>query len=344
MISPPIKTLLVEDSAVMRIMLKDYMIQCKSIEVIGIAHHGKQAVEMAQKLMPDVILTDLIMPRYDGVYLVKEIMQKQPIPIVMLSSLNRHHNLVFEGLNLGAFDFIEKPTSESSPEKFCEKLEQVVKAAKNASLTSSRTSNFIKNQHLHSFSSTLNYHVIAIGASTGGPSAIESIIQQIPQNLTIPIIIAQHMPHTFLQSFAARLNKTSPLPIVMLAENTIIKGGHIYIAPGNFNISLHKVSRNIVSLRNDHVYTDYNAPSINSLFESIAQVYREKSIGIILTGMGKDGVKGLADMKQKGGLTISQDEASCVVYGMPKYAKDTNASLHQIKLREIPGFIISSLN
>jgi len=202
-----------------------------------------------------------------------------------------------------------------------------------------------KNSHAHTFTSTTQYDIVVIGASTGGPGAIEQIVNNLPSNLNIPVVIAQHMPARFLETFSARLNENSPLPVKLGSRGEALKGGTVYIASGESNT---RIENNLVTgmpmiTFTSRKYDEFNYPSVDCLFESVADVYGNRSIAVILTGMGKDGMLGLKKIKSLGGFTIAQDEESSVVYGMPKAAVEYDAVRQIVRLKEIPGFIVSCL-
>ena len=201
-----------------------------------------------------------------------------------------------------------------------------------------------RNTSVHTFEAKLNYDIIVIGASTGGPSAVEYVINNIPNNLSIPIIVAQHMPERFIETFAVRLANETGLKVSVAKENEHLLPNHIYLAPGSSNIRVSKSSSSspVIKFVDDH-YKEFNSPSIDCVFESVAKVYGKRTIGVVLTGMGKDGMEGLLRIKEAGGLTITQDEVSSVVYGMPKAAFESGAAKHQIPLQEVPNFIVSAL-
>jgi two-component system, chemotaxis family, protein-glutamate methylesterase/glutaminase len=337
-----IKVVVIEDSGFMRILLTDLLNSLGNIELLGTATNGKEGVERVKYLKPDVVISDMIMPQYDGLYVVKTLMKEMPVPIILLSSLDRANPLIFDALKEGAFDFIDKPQNLNLKEEY-KSLSDLIKEASGTDYLKLRQRAKGRNLNEHTFSPTLNYEIIVIGASTGGPGAIEYVINNLPCNLTIPIVIAQHMPARFIETFAERLS-TGPFKVSVLKNKKELKGNHIYLAPGTENIRLKKDSLGKVYVSYvKEVYKEFNKPSIDCLFESVADVYGEKAIGVILTGMGKDGAKGLLKIKNSGGFTIAQDENSSIVYGMPKAAFDSGATKHQVPLNEIPNFIVSSL-
>lgn len=338
-----IKTLLIEDSGLMRILITDALRSDPDIEIIGTANNGKEGVEKASKLEPDVVVTDVLMPKYNGLYAVKNIMKSRPIPIILLSSLGKTTPEIFDALSAGAFDFIDKPHTKDSSSFKSELfvLRERIKIAAGVEVLQPKDG--AANTRVHTFSDQLNYHVIAIGTSTGGPTAVETIIKKLPENLAVPVVIVQHMPNRFIPSFAARLNALIPLHVKVAEKNEKLVPQTIYIAPASANFAVFRSSSGSVQFTtSDKHYPEYNHPSVDCMFESIAEAYGAKALGIILTGMGKDGSLGLLKIKKNGGLTVAQDARSSVVNGMPQAAVDHGAVDHVVPLKEISGFVISS--
>jgi two-component system, chemotaxis family, protein-glutamate methylesterase/glutaminase len=199
------------------------------------------------------------------------------------------------------------------------------------------------NRFEHTFEAQLNYDIIVIGASTGGPSAIESVVNNLPTNLAVPVLIAQHMPERFIASFASRLNESTQFKVSVAQQGEHLLNGHIYLAPGTVNVRVSRNSSGPVIQYVPDTYKEFNYPSIDCLFESVAAAYGHRAVGVILTGMGKDGTMGLSSMRKAGALTLAQDESSSVVYGMPKAAFESGAAIHRIPLTEISNFIITAL-
>ncbi len=341
-----IRTVLIDDSAFMRKVISDIINSDESIELVGVANNGQQGTQMALELKPDVLITDMVMPDYDGVYVVNTVMEKHPVPIILLSSLEKTDTRIFDALEYGAFEFIDKPTDIERARIGDYRLLQLIKEASRTDISLLKAKQLArKNTHSHSFNETLNYEIIVIGASTGGPGAVEWIINNLPKNLKIPVVVAQHMPPRFLETFTQRLNENSPLPVRLGRKGETIKGGCVYVAPGELNM---RIDQNLLTgmpmiTFTEKKYEEFNYPSVDCLFESVAETYGKHTIGVILTGMGKDGVKGLAKIKEKGGYTIGQDEESSVVYGMPKAAFEMGAVKQVVSLKQIPGFIVSCL-
>lgn len=338
-----IKVLLIEDSGFMRIFLSDLLRNDKDIEVIGTASNGLEGVEKAKTLQPSVVITDMIMPNYDGLYVVRTLMQDHPLPIILLSSLDRTDPQIFDALREGAFDFLDKPRDAASSKGYA-RLTEMVREASMTDFLKLRRRSRGQNTQLHTFEAKVNYDVVVIGASTGGPGAIEFVVNNLPKNLTIPVLIAQHMPDRFIESFAVRLKDETGLMVSVARESEVLLPQHIYLAPGTSNIRItrrHGGSPSVQFVGDQ--YKEFNCPSIDCLMESVADVYGKRAIAVVLTGMGRDGTLGMQQIRQAGGLTITQDEKTSVVYGMPKSAFESGAATHQIALKEIPNFIVSAL-
>jgi two-component system chemotaxis response regulator CheB len=272
-------------------------------------------------------------------------MEKQPVPIILLSSLEKTDTRIFDALKGGAFEFIDKPADYRSDQLQGYRLTSLIKEAARADINHLKSRvQASRNNHQHNFES-LQYDIIAIGASTGGPAAIEHIVTNLPRNLQVPVVLVQHMPARFIESFTIRLNETNSIPVKLASKGEALKGGVVYVAPGETNM---RIDRNVATgapivTFTQRQYREFNYPSIDCVFESIAETYGRQSIGVILTGMGKDGAVGLSKIKASGGYTIAQDEASSVVYGMPRVANEMGAVRQIVSLKEMPGFIVSCL-
>jgi two-component system chemotaxis response regulator CheB len=319
-----------------------------SIGVIGTAGNGREAYEKTSALKPDVVLLDLVMPEYDGLYAVKQIMAHCPTPIVVLSALgNTNSEAVFEALDAGAYDFLSKPAGVLGS-KIREIEEQLVAKIRYASSADLRTLYRKKtggNNNAHTFDSALAYEVVVIGASTGGTGAIEEILQKLPGNFPLPIIIAQHMPADFVESFGRRLNDMLPVTVKVATTGESPQSGTVYILPGSQNTVLAREgSGKIRFSRTDERYAEFNNPSVDALMLSAAECYGARAIGILLTGMGKDGAVGMAALHRKRSFTIAQNEQSSVVFGMPRAAIERGAIREVLPIKEIAGFVVSCLS
>lgn len=337
-----IRTVLIDDSAFMRRLISDIISNDHSLELVGVASNGRDGEKMALELMPDVVITDMVMSDFDGVQVVNSLMSKRPVPIILLSSLEKTDTRIFDALQSGAFEFIDKPTDYRNERMQEYGLVQLIREAARADVRQLKGRQSRRNNSHHSFGAS-KYEIIVIGASTGGPGAIELIVSNLPENLYVPVVAVQHMPSRFLESFATRLNDTNTAPVRLASKGETLKNGIVYIAPGDGNL---RVDRNLATGEamftiSQKKYREFNNPSIDCLFESVAETFGERAIAVILTGMGRDGAQGMKRIKEAGGFTIAQDEHSCVVYGMPKVAKETGAVRQVVDLKEIPGFIVS---
>lgn len=341
-----IKVLVADDSVFMRILIKDILEEDSEINVVAQAKDSKEAFELSETFKPDVILLDMTMGEYDGIYGVKKIMEFNPTPIIILSALgNTDMNPIIEALSLGAVDYINKPINNNTNiRELRVELIDKVKEVSALNVKKSRYTNKVVNTNPHSFNANLNYDVIVIGASTGGPSAVEKVIVNLPSNLTIPVLIAQHMPSNFVPSFASRLDALTPLTVSMARKDDVVEQGKILIAPGSRNIIVRRENNKVLIDYTSQRFKEFNFPSVTGLMQSVADVYGSRSIGVILTGMGKDGADGMKAINSAGGYTVAQSQDTCVVYGMPRAAVDNGSVKQIVPLNEIGGFIVSCLS
>lgn len=323
-----IKLLIVEDSAFMRKIISDVIAQIPGIEVVGIARNGLDALEVIPRMKPDIITLDIEMPKLNGIETLKRIKKKYDIPVIMLSSLSGT-DITIEALDLGAIDFIPKPERLNvSLEEFKRELEIKIKA-----IVQEEMPGLAKREVRLSKCSQLNKEIgaIAIGASTGGPRALNYLISSLPETINIPIFIVQHMPKGFTTSFAERLDREAKIKVVEAKDNMIIERNTVYLAPGDYHML---IEENRISLNSKEKIYGVR-PAVDYLFESAARKYKERLLGIILTGMGRDGAKGMKAIKEFGGCNIAQSEESCVVYGMPRHAVESGVVDAVLGLEEI---------
>lgn len=344
-----IRVVIVDDSAFMRIALERMLKSDPSIEIIGSAANGVEAIDRAIRLKPDVITMDVEMPIMDGLQALKEIMRVKPTPVIMVSSLTHEGaKVTLDALDLGAIDYVPKPGSTYSTNILQLQQELVGKIHSAAgSKPQAVKLGFVHREPVKHFSVKDDRitKVIFIGASTGGPPAIQKILSSLPPNLPAPIVIAQHMPKTFTGAFASRLNTICGIRVKEASDGEQLQNSVAYICPGDHQT---KVLRRLdgvctFSISSNAIEKDQFAPCINTLFFSAAKEFSHNAIGIILTGMGEDGVRGLKNIKLMGGLTIAQDRSSSVVYGMPKAAIEQQAAVRILHLDEIANEIELSL-
>lgn len=343
----PVKILIADDSLFMRHLTADILKKHTNIEIVDYARDGKEALEKCVKHSPDVVIMDMLMGEYDGLYGVEHIMQTKPTPIIILSAIgSTDMSPILKALELGAVDFHHKPdrSSKTILQDDQELVDKIFAASKAQVATIRKNTIKQTNHHKHTFSDNINYDIIVIGSSTGGPTALENVITRLPGNLTVPVLIAQHMPENFVPSFAERLNLLTPLNVKMALKDEELLPGTIYLSPGSRNMVVKqnetkKVSIDFTSKR----FKEYNFPSVTGLMLSVAELYKSRAIGVILTGMGKDGSEGLKAIHESGGYTIAQSKETCVVYGMPKEAVEIGAVTKIVPLKEIGPFVVSCL-
>ncbi|MCS7204388.1 MAG: chemotaxis response regulator protein-glutamate methylesterase [Leptospiraceae bacterium] len=346
-----IKVLIVDDSAIVRDTLTRHLNSHDDIEVVGTAPDPYIARDKIVKLKPDVLLLDIEMPKMDGLSFLEKLMVYHPLPVIIVSSITtKDTSAIFRAFELGAFDVVNKSSMYSVQEvlneivykvrQAFENREVFLKKFKSAIPTNKKETKITKKQHLAEISTT--DMVIGIGASTGGTTAIEFLLSNLPKNLP-PILIVQHMPPGFTNQFAHRLNEISQLQVKEAEENDILELGKVLIAPGGFHLKVLRMG-NIAKVHlDDSEKVNFQKPSVDVLFESLAETFGKNTLAILLTGMGKDGAAGLWKIKQKGGYTIVQDEETSIVWGMPKAAIDLNAHTEILPLSKIPEKIIQYL-
>jgi two-component system chemotaxis response regulator CheB len=328
-----IRALIVDDSALIRKVLSDILNQDPGINVIGTAVNGKDGLEKIRKLKPDIVLLDNIMPVLDGLKTLSHIMKEFPTPVVIMSALGeRTEEITLTALECGAVDVIEKPSgilSQSMPE-MAEEICTKVRAASKADLENlgcmrdleyRRSENGKKKENRLRKKEAPVRNVLAIGASTGGPRALEKLIGSFPAEIPAVILIVQHMPPGFTESLAKRLDAKSALRVKEAQEGDMMEEGTVLIAPGNYHMEI--VRNKVNGFEEEAVHLSCgpkelgSRPSVNVLFRSVARVYGSRVISLILTGMNCDGADGAEEIKKMGGRVIAEDRSSCVIYGMP---------------------------
>ncbi len=339
-----LQTLIVDDSAFMRLLLSDVLSSDPGLEIIGTAKDGLEAVDMTIKHGPDVIVMDMEMGEYNGLYAIKHIMERCPTPIMILSSVgNTNLEPIFDALRLGAVDYMNKPVRGGSKIRTMD--QELISRLKGIYTAKPQIvkNNQPKKTRQKKQKSSERFEILIIGASTGGPSAVEQIITSLQDEVEVPIVICQHMPPNFIEPFVRRINSRTPLNVMLGESGMEPRKGNVIICPGDVNLEFKRRSKgNVVQLvASDKKFKEYNNPSINAIMLSAASVYGEASLGILLTGMGKDGAKGMKAIHEAGGLTVAQDEASAVIFGMPKAAIETGNVDEVLDIKEIGAYLIS---
>jgi two-component system chemotaxis response regulator CheB len=336
-----LRVLVIDDSLVFREAVARGISKDKGIEVVATAANPYEARDRIEELEPDILTLDIEMPKMNGIEFLKKLMPQYPMPVVVVSALSDN---VFEALNAGAVDFVTKPDSktENGMDGFINELIVKIKIASMAKVTVHKSESII--ERLNTFKPmNPNTMIIAIGASTGGTEAILDVIQSFPREMP-GILIVQHMPPVFTRMYADRLNNICKMEVKEAENGDVVMPGRVLIAPGDKHMKMNKKGNLYVVECFDGDKVNGHRPSVDILFDSVAEKAGTAAIGIILTGMGYDGAKGLLKMKQKGAVTIGQDEKSCVVYGMPKVAYDIGAVVKQVTLKNIPNTVLAILN
>lgn len=345
-----IRVLIVDDSAFMRNTLSSMISSDHEIQVVGIARDGIEAIEKVALLKPDIVTLDVEMPRMGGIEALKQIMEKYPVPVLMVSSLTTEGaGITLDALDMGAVDFIPKNLSDLSINIVKIKdilIDKIKKIGKRGLVKSPRKPSAmrLKMPEQGVYTSRRRISIVAIGSSTGGPRALQNIISLIPKDFPVPIVIAQHMPPVFTKPFAERLNQLSAIEVKEAEDGEPIRKGIVYIAPGRGHMSVlrKKITETVISVseeRGEYIYR----PSVDLLMLSVVDNFFGHVLGVILTGLGNDGSKGMKEIKNKGGRTIAESEKTCVVYGMPKCVVEAGLADKIVPLDEIAGEIINSV-
>ncbi|MBF0409055.1 MAG: chemotaxis response regulator protein-glutamate methylesterase [Candidatus Riflebacteria bacterium] len=345
-----IKLLIVDDSAFMRAALERMLKDEPDISVIGSATNGKEAIEKVSRLRPDVVTLDVEMPVMDGLQTLKEIMRLFPVPVIMVSAATQSGaTSTIQALEFGAIDFVGKPGYGVSVNILSLKNELLTKIRAASCSCPNATKKLLKSDEISAKGSSQVSSpdkLIMIGASTGGPPAVEKILSSFPTLFMSSIVVAQHMPPVFTNALAQRLNSTCRIRVREAVDGEIIQKSIAYICPGGLQTRIIKHPDGRPAFRISHEGSEKFkfAPNIDNLFESGLEVFHLKCIAVILTGMGEDGVSGLAKIRDSGCFTIAQDKQTSVVYGMPKAAAERNAACRILPVSEIARELIIALN
>jgi two-component system, chemotaxis family, protein-glutamate methylesterase/glutaminase len=331
-----VRVLVVDDSPVVRQVLSRELARDPDIEVVGTAPDPFAARDMIVELKPDVVTLDMEMPRMDGMTFLRKLMQHYPLPVIVISSLTtKGGELALEALDAGAVDVMCKPGVAYAVGELGVELADKVKAASRVRVAKRAPAVSAPAARPRLAMTVTTNKVLAIGASTGGTQALFDVLTALPA--TAPgIIIVQHMPEHFTRSFAERLNEHSAIQVKEAEDGDTVAPGKALVAPGNFHMLLKRSGAMYYVEVKSGPLVSRHRPSVDVLFKSVARYAGRNAVGVIMTGMGGDGAAGLLEMKQAGAETIAQDEASCVVFGMPKVAIEMGAVNHIVSLHDIP--------
>jgi len=340
---PTIRVLVVDDSAFMRYTLTRRLAETPGLTIVGAAHDGKEALQLLESLKPDVVTLDVEMPHMDGLTTLKQIMANRPTPVIMVSSLTTEGaRETIQALTFGAVDFIAKPESKANIELIIEELVTKIRRAAKARVVALTPANVqpvrLPTEQLPKKVRPLGEKdkVVVIGASTGGPRALNQVVPQLAANLPAAFVIVQHMPVGFTRSLAERLNSLSELMVKEAEPGDQLEVGKALVAPGGFHLVFDK--NGVVSL-NQNPTVHGVRPAVDVTLISVAQNFGKATVAVVLTGMGKDGANGAVLTHSLGGKVIAEDESSCVVWGMPRSVVEAGAADEVAPLAEIPEAI-----
>ena len=336
-----LKVLVVDDSAYVRKVVKQMLSRSPFLEVVGTARDGREALELVEQLRPDVVTCDLIMPELDGVGFVREQMQRRPLPIIIMSIASETGEAALTALDAGAVDFVQKPTALAT-EKIFEVSDELIEKVKSAAgipmarvRISAPVADAAEQQQAASSSVTRKELVdlVVIGISTGGPQALKQLIPQLPADFAAPLAMVMHMPVGYTEMYARKLNELSPLEVREAHEGDVMRAGLALLAPAGRHLTFRRrAGGEVVAHLDSRPFELPHRPSVDVLFQSAAEVYRQRVLGVVMTGMGSDGKQGAAWIKAQGGLIYTESEETCVVYGMPSSVVEAGLSDRSVPL------------
>jgi len=356
----PIRVLVVDDSAFLRKVVSEMLSRGPSIEVVGTARDGEEALELVERHRPDVVTLDLVMPRMDGVAFLREQMRRRPLPVVVCSIAHESGELALAALEAGAVDFVQKPTALANEKVFEIAGELVAKVSAAAAVrvrppgaapvrvprveparaaaAGDGGAGALPRAPAHAA------EILVIGISTGGPQALRHLIPQLPADFPVPVAMVLHMPVGYTEMYAQRLNEISALEVVEARDGDPVRPGTVYLAPAGRHLELARNGAGSVRAQLLlHPADTPHRPAVDVLFRSAADAYGARVLGVVMTGMGQDGLLGAAHVKAQGGRIITEAEASCVVYGMPRAVDEASLSDRSAPLENLAATIMEML-
>ncbi|MFL5383949.1 MAG: chemotaxis-specific protein-glutamate methyltransferase CheB [Longimicrobiaceae bacterium] len=356
-----IRVLVVDDSAFLRKVVSEMLSRGPSIEVVGTARDGEEALELVERHQPDVVTLDLMMPRMDGVAFLREQMRRRPLPVVVCSIAHESGELALAALEAGAVDFVQKPTALASEKVFEIADELVAKVSAAAAVRVHPPRAPAAPVHVSRAepegaaageggagalprAAAHTAEILVIGISTGGPQALRHLIPQLPADFPVPVAMVLHMPVGYTEMYARRLNEISALEVVEARDGDPVRPGTVYLAPAGRHLELARGGAGSVRAQLLlHPADTQHRPAVDVLFRSAADAYGARVLGVVMTGMGQDGLLGAAHVKAQGGRIITEAEASCVVYGMPRAVDEASLSDRSAPLESMAATILEML-
>lgn len=337
----PVRVLVVDDSAYIRKVVKEMLSRSPALEVVGTARDSEEALELVESLRPDVVTCDLIMPGNDGVDFIQRQMSKRRLPIIIVSMAGESSERVLSGLDAGAIDFVQKPTALATEKVFdvAEELIAKVTAAAGASMRQLPQAQ-PQRETIASTTFRNRYSVLVVGASTGGPQGLKSVIARLPADFPIPVAVVLHMPIGYTEAYAKRLDELSALRVIEAHDGEEFRPGVVLLAPAGRHLKLQREADGRVIARLDVRPLDTpHRPAVDVLFQSAAEIHGDRVLGVVMSGMGADGRDGAAWIKARGGGMLTEAEETCVVYGMPRAIVEAGLSDEEVPLHFLASAI-----
>jgi two-component system chemotaxis response regulator CheB len=342
-----LRVLVIDDSAYVRKVVREILSRSPFVEVVGAARDGREALDLVEQLNPDVVTCDLNMPELDGVGFVREQMKRRPLPIIIMSVANETAEAALTALDAGAVDFVQKPTALASEKIFDVSTELIEKVKAAGSISLKRIApvpvpaTAAPTETVTSITGNHSVDLVVLGISTGGPQALKRLIPQLPADFPVPVLMVMHMPVGYTEMYAAKLNEMSQLEVREAGEGDEVKPGRVFLAPAGRHMTVKQNSTGkIVTHLDAKPFNTLHRPAVDVLFESAAEVYGNRVLGVVMTGMGSDGKQGAAWIKAQGGLVFTEAESSCVVYGMPGVVVEAGLSDKSVALEDMARSIM----
>ena len=342
-----IRVVIVDDSAYVRKVVKEMLSRSPFLDVVGTARDGEDAIGVVERLQPDVVTCDLIMPGMDGVDFIRRQMAVRPVPIVIVSIAADSSERVLSGLDAGAVAFVQKPTALATEKMLdiAEELIATVKAAAAAPLARLRPVAAVAPEpvpHVRTYAN--RYDVLVIGVSTGGPQGLKRVVPRLPADFPVPVAIVLHMPIGYTEAYAKRLDEMSALTVVEAHDRDEVRPGMVFVAPAGRHLTFRRDAAGTVRTWLDvSPFDTPHKPSVDVLFQSAAETYGERALGVVMTGMGDDGRAGSAWIKAKNGSILTEAEDSCIVYGMPRSVVEAGLSDESVSLDRLADAIVGRM-
>ena len=342
----PLRVLVVDDSAYIRKVVKEMLSRSPDLEVVGTARDSEDALEQVERLKPDVVTCDLIMPGSDGVDFIQRQMSRRRVPIVIVSMAGESSERVLSGLDAGAIDFVQKPTALATERVFevADELIAKVVAAAGAPMRRAAPQAQAARQLVATSTFQNRYSVLVVGVSTGGPQGLKSVIARLPADFPIPVAVVLHMPIGYTEAYAKRLDELSALTVIEAPDGEEVRPGLVMVAPAGRHLTFRRTEDGrVVTALDVRPLDTAHRPSVDVLFQSAADVYGERVLAVVMTGMGADGRDGAAWIKARGGAVLTEAEESCVVYGMPRAIVEAGLSDEAVPLDRLSTAIMDRL-